>query len=164
MVSHRADSGLLRCIGLSLLGLTLAFFEGCGSKTPERVKVSGQVLIDGKPLSYGYVFFVPTGGRPSRAPLDSEGRFTLSSFGDKDGAAIGTHRIAVLGREEIDGGRIKWHAPKKYGEYTTSGLEKEITGSTDNLVIELTWAGGAPFTERVCVASTGRESEQANEL
>jgi hypothetical protein len=157
----KATSHLLRYICVPILGAMFAFCTGCGPKMPERVKVSGQVLIDGKPLSHGFVFFVPTGGRPSRAPLDSEGRFVLSSFGEKDGAAIGTHRVGVLAREEVGAKTIKWHAPKKYGDYTTSGIEKQITGSTDNLLIELTWAGDQPFTEvDMSAGSSARESQQ----
>jgi hypothetical protein len=143
-----------------LLGAVFAFCNGCGPGTPKRVQVSGQVLIDGKPLPSGQIFFVPSGSRPSRAPIDSEGRFVLSSFGDKDGAAIGTHQIGVFGNEQLSGNKTKWHAPKKYCDYNTSGLQKEITGSTDNLVIELTWAGGAPFVEADKGTSAGRESQQ----
>jgi hypothetical protein len=150
----------LDCFRLVLLAATFTLCIGCGPGKPERVQVSGQVLIDGKPLPCGQIFFVPSGSRPSRAPIDSEGRFVLSSFSDKDGAAIGTHRIGVYGNEQLDGNKTKWHAPKKYCDYNTSGLQKEITGSTDNLVIELTWAGGAPFVEGDRGASAGRESQQ----
>jgi len=122
---------------------------GC-NKTPDRVVVSGQVLIDGEPLKYGQVRFVPVGGRPSDADLDENGRFTLTSFKPADGAALGVHKIAVFANEQLDGVRTKWHAPKKYSYYQTSELSKEITGPTDDLVIELTWKGdekGKPFIE-----------------
>jgi hypothetical protein len=44
---------------------------------------------------------------------------------------------------------MKWHAPKKYFRYKSSGLTEEITGPTDSLVINLTWDGGKPFVERI---------------
>jgi hypothetical protein len=141
--------------------LLATVIAGCGPSTPKRVQVSGQVLIDGKPVPCGQIFFVPSGSRPSRAPIDSEGRFVLSSFGDKDGAAIGTHRIGVYANEQLDGKKTKWHAPKKYCDYNTSGIQKEITGPTENLLIELTWAGGQPFTEVDKSAGGGaRESQR----
>ena len=34
---------------------------GCGDGRPTRVPVSGQVLIDGAPLTHGYVRFTPAG-------------------------------------------------------------------------------------------------------
>ncbi|QDT00957.1 hypothetical protein HG15A2_42990 [Adhaeretor mobilis] len=44
--------------------LTLGLLSGCGDGRPERVAVSGVVLIDGKPLTHGSVLFVPGQGRP----------------------------------------------------------------------------------------------------
>jgi hypothetical protein len=111
--------------------------------------VSGQVLIDGKPLDYGFIRFVPKGGRPAGGRLDDQGRFTLSSYGSNDGIITGVHRVEVDGSETISSTQKKWHAPKKYFRYKTSGIEQEITGPTDSLVINLTWDGGKPFVERV---------------
>src|SRR5689334_12282719 len=53
---------------------------GCGDERPRRVAVSGTVLIDGKPLTYGDLKFVPEGARPSYGKLDSNGHFTLSCY------------------------------------------------------------------------------------
>ena len=43
---------------LSLLAVSV-MLVGCDDGRPQRLKVSGQVLIDGKPLTHGYVRFVP---------------------------------------------------------------------------------------------------------
>jgi len=129
--------------------VVLATVAGC-NRNPERVAVSGQVLIDGEPLRYGQVVFVPKGSRPSTADLDENGRFTLTSFDPNDGAALGVHRIAVFANEQLDQTRTKWHAPRKYSFYNSSGLTQEITGPTDSLVINLTWEGdeqGKPYIE-----------------
>jgi hypothetical protein len=120
--------------------VVMAAVAGC-NKNPNRVAVSGQVLIDGQPLEYGQVMFVPKGGRPSTADLDKNGRFTLTSFDPNDGAALGVHQIAVYANEQLDQTRTKWHAPKKYSSYSSSGLTQEITGPTDSIVINLTWKG-----------------------
>jgi hypothetical protein len=110
--------------------------------------MTGQVLIDGKPLTHGSVKFVPTGARPSVAKLDEEGRFTLSCYGDQDGIVPGIHRVSVNGSEYISNNQRKWHAPPKYFRFQTSGLTQEITEETESVEINLTWNGGKPFVER----------------
>ena len=132
---------------LILLLVTIALI-GCGDGRPKRLAVSGQVLIDGKPLGYGFVRFVPQGSRPSGGRLDEQGRFTLSCYGANDGIIPGVHRVEVDGSESISSTQTKWHAPKKYFRYKSSGLQQEITGPTDSLVINLSWDGGKPFVER----------------
>jgi hypothetical protein len=94
--------------------------------------------------------FVPKGGRPSTADLGENGRFTLTSFDSNDGAALGVHQVAVYANQQLNQTRTKWHAPRKYSSYHSSGLTHEITGPTDSLVIELTWKGdqhGEPYVE-----------------
>lgn len=128
------------------LGAALAAV-GCGDGRPERVAVRGQVLIDGQPLTHGYVRFVPTDARASRSELDANGRFELGCFEASDGAVRGTHRIEVNGMERISDWETRWHAPKKYADYKTSEISKEIGEPTDSLIIELSWDGAKPFTE-----------------
>jgi hypothetical protein len=114
---------------------------------PMRVPVSGQVLIDGKPLDCGFVRFIPANARPSGGELDGNGRFRLSCFEDDDGAVPGLHKIAVVSCEQISETEVGWNIPKKYAECSTSGLEQMIEGPTDSIVINLTWDGGKPFLE-----------------
>ncbi len=122
---------------------------GCGDGRPKRMDVSGQVLIDGVPLTHGIVRFVPSGARPSVGKLDEQGRFTLSCYGKADGVVPGVHRVEVNGSEYISNDERKWHAPPKYFNYRRSGITQEITGPTDDLKIELTWDGGEPFIEKL---------------
>jgi hypothetical protein len=121
---------------------------GCSDGRAERVPVSGQVLIDGKPLTFGYVRFVPIGSRPSGGYLDEQGRFTLGCFDKDDGAIPGDHQVEINAGESISSTERFWHAPKKYRSYRTSGLTRTITEPTDSVVVNLTWDGGKPFTER----------------
>jgi hypothetical protein len=144
----RAIGMVVRRVCLVMM-VTIAASLGCGDGRPARLAVSGQVLIDGKPLTYGFVRFVPEHGRPSGGRLDDQGRFTLSSYGENDGIIPGAHRVEVDGSESLSATQLKWHAPKKYFRYRTSELTQEITGPTDSLVINITWAGGKPFVERV---------------
>lgn len=131
-----------------VLGATLLLL-GCGDGRPSRVKVSGQVLIDGEPLGHGHIRFLPAGGRVGVGKLNEEGRFAMSTYGKYDGVLTGTHRVEIDGSEEISAQQKKWHAPKKYFGFRTSGLTQEITEATDSLVINLTWDGKEPFVERM---------------
>ncbi len=120
---------------------------GCGDGRPTRVTVSGQVLIDGKPLTVGTVKFVPAGARPSSGKLDEHGRFTLTCYDGGDGVVPGTHRAQISSMEVISASKVRWLAPPKYADFRTSGLSYEINEPTDDLKIELTWDGGKPFIQ-----------------
>jgi hypothetical protein len=146
---HAASDCPMRSFPFLLLFVLVVTLAGCGDGRPKRLAVSGQVLIDGKPLTYGHIRFVPKGARPSGGRLDDQGRFTLSCYGENDGIVPGVHRVEVNASEPLTAKTVKWHAPKKYFRYTFSGLEQEITDSTDSLVINLTWDGGKPFVERI---------------
>jgi hypothetical protein len=132
---------------LCLTPLLMFLFAGCGDGRPERVSISGQVLIDGTPLRHGYIRFIPAGARPSKSTIDSEGRFTLYCFDSSDGAVLGKHQVEVSGMQRLSDWKFRWHAPKKYADYRTSGLTTEVTKPNDALRIELTWAGEQPFVE-----------------
>jgi hypothetical protein len=130
-----------------MLLVSLVSVVGCGDGRPQRVPVSGTVLIDGAPVPHGFVTFAPPKGRSASGQLDKEGRFTLTSYEPGDGTLPGTQRVAVLGRESISETKAKWHAPKKYGDPNSSGIIVEITGPTDDLKIDLSWGGEKPSIE-----------------
>lgn len=136
-----------------LLGSFGGMVSGCGDGRPRRVAVSGQVLIDGKPLPGGNIKFVPQGARPSLGTIDEEGHFTLTCFDGEDGAIPGKHRIEVVSNEVLGQTAVRWYAPKKYASFLTSGLEVDITEPTDSLKVDLTWNGGKPFVEKVNLGS-----------
>ncbi|TWU24561.1 hypothetical protein [Bythopirellula polymerisocia] len=131
----------------ALLLSFMAVILGCGDGRPARVNVSGQVLIDGKPLTVGNVKFVPEGARPSSGAIDSNGNFTLTCYDGGDGVVPGTHRVQVSAMEVISASKVRWMAPPKYADFLTSELSYEITEPTDDLKIELTWDGGKPFVQ-----------------
>jgi hypothetical protein len=131
--------------------LPLAFCSlvtGCSEGYPERVPVSGVVLIDGKPLQTGSVRFTPVGSRPAIGTLDANGRFSLSTFKPGDGCVLGTHTVTVHAADSVDEFTVRWNTPKKYATAATSGISKTIDHPTDSLQIELTWGGQpGPFIE-----------------
>jgi len=114
---------------------------------PVRIPVSGQVLIDGKPLTHGEVRFIPDGARASVGTLDEEGRFTLTCYDGSDGAVPGTHQVEVAAAESQSESEVQWQAPEKYASFETSDLTVEITSPTDDLVIGLSSDGAQPFVE-----------------
>jgi hypothetical protein len=130
-----------------LIALGLGVFAGCDNR-PQRVPVSGTVLIDGKPLTRGFVQVVPADARASSGEIGPDGRFTLTCYDEQDGCVLGTHPVAVIASEAMGSNAVKWHAPKKYQDTTTSGLTVEITEPTESLVINISWEGGKPFIER----------------
>jgi hypothetical protein len=121
-------------------------FTGCDDG-PEIVPVSGQVLIDGKPLDFGYVRFLPPHSRLSGGALDADGRFKLSFAKGREGAVLGAHQVEVMAAKHLSDTKIQWYAPKKYASAATSGLTYEVTGPTDNAMLNLTWKGGKPYVE-----------------
>lgn len=127
---------------ISAFVFTSALSSGCQKhQTYEKVSVSGRVLVDGSPLTIGYVRFIPTsGGRPAVANVGADGRF---DFGDQ-GVVVGKHRIEVVASEQVGATGYRWHAPAKYASYATSGLEQEIAQPTSNLSLNLIGDGAKP--------------------
>jgi hypothetical protein len=131
-------------IGLAVL---LVLISGCSDGRPERVPISGRVTIDGHPVTKGYIILAPDGARSAQGRIDSEGRFTLGTFDETDGAVVGKHRVGVISRDVLSPTKIRWLAPQKYVDPRYSNVEVTIDGPTDSLAIELTWDGGKPFVE-----------------
>jgi hypothetical protein len=126
---------------LTLVVFVLIALSGCGDGRPNRVPVSGTVLIDGQPLTRGYVKFVPANGRPSVGTIGEAGKFTLTCFDGGDGAIPGTHRVQVAANRIISANKIEWYAPPKYADFRTSEIEIEVLEPVDNLKIELNSGG-----------------------
>ena len=144
---------LLGCIGL--VAMTLL---GCSDGRPQRVEVSGRVLIDGRPIRLGFIRLIPPNDRAAVGNIDGEGRFTLTTYDEHDGCVPGMHVAEVIAVEVLNASSQRWHAPKKYANAETSGVRVQIDEATDDLVVELTWDGGEPFVERF-----GRDEELTEE-
>ena len=111
---------------------------GCDSG-PRIVPASGQVLMNGKPLTGhpGFVRVVPKGFRAATGRINpADGRFTLTTYTADDGCVEGTHRACVIVNQTV-GTRLVWIVPEKYGNDATSGLQVEISGSSSGLELKL---------------------------
>ena len=122
-----------------LLTFVFLALAGCSKSGPERVPVSGQVLIDGKPLTQGFVRILPDGARPSLGKLDANGRFTLEAKKDSPGVPLGEHPVEIHAIEVLNAGSQRRHVPPLYEDHAASKLKVKIDGATEALVINLTW-------------------------
>src|SRR5215204_2616518 len=109
---------------------------GCGQKTSTVAVVRGKVTLDGKPLPSGNIVTIPTGGRGAVGPIQN-GEFELSTFAKKDGALIGTHKVAVSANEPPQGAGPEATAgkllvPQRYTNPETSGLTIEVKAGEVN--------------------------------
>lgn len=136
----------------TLCGVALAaavvVLAGCGGDGPKIVPAAGVVTIDGQPLTYGHIQVLPAGWRPASGRIGPDGRFTLTTNAESDGCVVGTHPVVILAGEPVGPEATKWHAPKKYADGKQSNLTVTITEATNDLKIELNWAGGQPFVEK----------------
>lgn len=129
-------------IALAIVALcTLLAAGGCDGAKSDRVPISGVVMIDGQPLTYGTIRLLPIGeGRPAFSNIDPQGKFDFGA----EGVKLGANRVEVIGLEQLGNTGYKQHAPHKYANAATSGLEENIQGANNNLVIQLTWGGEQP--------------------
>lgn len=84
-----------------ILCLVLVMLSGCsGEAKPELVRVTGKVVMDGKPLTAGSINFFPdssnsyTKDNPSSL-LQIDGTFTMKTFPFGDGVAPGVYKVTL---------------------------------------------------------------------
>lgn len=129
---------------LLLASASLMLCSGCfGQKGLETAPVTGVVTYNGKPLPYGRVSFRPQAGSPATGDIQSDGSFSLSTYGNGDGAIVGTHQVSITATE-ADAGNMAETAvntemvvpksliPKKYTSFSTSEIIAEVVASGEN--------------------------------
>lgn len=139
---------MVRVIHGVLLLLACGWLVGCGDGRPQRVRVSGKVLIDGAPLTAGFIQVIPENDRAASSKIEPDGGFRLTTFDPQDGCVPGQHKVVVIASERLNALSQKWNAPKKYADPQASGLTVDIKEPTDSLTINLSWEGGKPFIEK----------------
>ena len=145
-------------VGWLAIGLTLlTVVAGCSDR-PRRVPVSGQVTIDGAPVTRGVVRVIPPDARAAMGDIDAQGRFTLTTFDPGDGCVVGTHRVEVVAFDHPTPGQTRLLVPEKYNNQAKSGLVLTITGPTDKVHLDLTWGNEKVKIER---AETGGDFDPA---
>jgi hypothetical protein len=131
------------------------------------IKVTGTLLLDGKPVEGATVAFQPVADakakyhRPSSAVTDSSGKFSPGTYGTDDGLPVGKYKVGVQKREVVGNPgnvtsdnpetvnlKYQWLTPRKYADPSSSGLEVEVTSSAMKPdVIELKSDGAKPEIE-----------------
>jgi hypothetical protein len=131
---------------LNVLLMTLGTLAGCAEDS-KIASVHGIVRLDGKPLTSGTVRFVPAAGRAATGTIQSDGTFSLGTYGESDGALIGTHQVAVVSYEAADAGRPAYEVrtpiskplvPERYMAVGTSGLTFEVKPGKNEANLDLT--------------------------
>jgi hypothetical protein len=122
----------------------LLFLSGCGGdiERPEIATVTGTVTLDGNPIDHGIVYFYPdstkgTKGPMAMAEIGPDGKYSIKSAGDRDGAIIGFHQIRVEIRQppkdERDTQPELMTLPK-FNDQKQSGLTGEVKAGTENVI------------------------------
>ena len=111
---------------VAALALTLS--AGCGGRDlPDLAPVQGTVTLDGEPMPYLMVQFLPEGGgRPSTGTTDNQGHYELTYVAGEMGAKVGMNKVEILfvwpDGEPTPG--IEDMVPEKYkGQNTTLSFD-----------------------------------------
>ena len=108
----------------------LLMATGCGG----YASVSGQVLLDGKPLANATVSFQPEKGRASYGRTDAQGNYRLSYTDKQDGVRPGKCVVRITTAEERDeGGKAVAGVVRIVGRLRP-GLEQVINRQTRPVV------------------------------
>ncbi|MFO0864800.1 MAG: hypothetical protein U0744_09130 [Gemmataceae bacterium] len=129
-----------RIIGLCSL-LSISFVAGCGGATTAEVK--GVVTHKGAPITGGTLIFSPVqSGKPATAEVQSDGTYTLSTFGKNDGAVLGKHKVAFTPppqqlTEEQKTNPKYIAPPPKYMGLQPNTAEVEVKSGANKIDMEL---------------------------
>jgi len=127
-------------LSFALCGL----LAGCGETTAPVYRVTGTVTFNDQPLTTGSVVFVPKGGGPTaQGTIGADGKYSLTTFNDGDGAVPGMHSVMVSAVKD-NGPEAAATAliPDKFAS-EQSGLTGEVKEQAEN-VIDLALKGKAP--------------------
>jgi hypothetical protein len=133
----------LRQILGSLSAVALAMLAGCGQTTslPSYAvyEVNGKVLLaNGRPLTGGWISFVPKGALPvtPSAEIRSDGTFSLVTGGSGLGAPPGDYKLRIEApqfQQVASKAKRKPLFPTKYLDEDSSGLVVSVRADTNEL-------------------------------
>jgi hypothetical protein len=141
----RSASWRLTIAGAALLTV------GCSGDRLATAPVTGTVYLDDKPLADALLTFMPERGQTANGVTAADGKFTLTTYREGDGAIPGRHLVMVSKHENPPPKKAttstgnplalppppgKSLIPEVYGDAATSGLQQEVMADQDN-VIEL---------------------------
>lgn len=127
-----------------MIGLALVFVVGCGrSGDIETARVYGTVTLDGKPYTDGgsVQFWPQFNAKMAGGPIQSDGSFELSTYALGDGAAVGSHKVAIVPKALPDEDDLsdqpspapsRSRIPQKYQSPSSSGFVFEVQAGRSN--------------------------------
>jgi hypothetical protein len=91
----------IACLSMMIMGII-----GCGAAEYRKdvVPVSGTVTCGGRPVTEGYVYFVPKvpagadamkSGKAASGYINADGTYTLTTYDEGDGALVGEHEVHI---------------------------------------------------------------------
>jgi hypothetical protein len=110
---------------------------GCGDgrvKLP-TAPVAGTVTYQGKPLTAGWIAFVHPSGQGAGADIAADGTFKLAAFQGKNQVAISCYAPEPSNPDPHARPMVqqaKSLIPRRYTNYSTSGLTLEVKPGQDN--------------------------------
>ena len=134
----------LSCVAL-VVGLA-----GC-SGGQATAKVSGKVVVDGKPVTGGMITFTPiaagagaTAGKGASGEVKGDGTFALTTTTPDDGAVVGRHKVAFFPPSAPapeaaaeSGKHDQAPAPSPLKGLMPKQAEVEVKAGTNEITIEL---------------------------
>jgi hypothetical protein len=136
--------------------LLFAALAGCGDKSQFKTySAEGTVTLNGNPLAGAHVWLLPKNTEHQNAQIvvrpqgttNSEGKFTLTTYYQNDGAPLGEYDVIVLHGDidpDADSGESKGKkskkpiVPHKYKDAKTSGLSTTVASGDNHIKLELT--------------------------
>lgn len=132
--------------GLVIGSVIAAAGLGCGGGPVKTYSVTGTVTIAGAgPLKAGEIVFTSE-KVTAKSPIGSDGTFSLSTYGTRDGAPAGKYQVF------INGGSVNKPTPNdpyaiellidpKFADRKTSGLEFTVEEKSNTFKVEVTPPG-----------------------
>jgi hypothetical protein len=118
--------------------LILVLIVGCSGNDFPTARVEGTVRCNGVQLTSGVVYFAPLGtdgqpisGKSGGGVVGPDGKFTVSTYSEGDGAVVGRHRVV-------------WQPEEEHAERNGAGCSREAyaevevpKGGVLDLVVDL---------------------------
>jgi hypothetical protein len=141
--------------------LAAALLAAVGCSPAPTAEVTGTVTVGGKPVPEGRIAFYPHNGRAAVGTIGRDGRYTLTTFADGDGALLGPHKVTIdarrvtmaaaapepksleeelAGKGKLLGGPrpvVEWLVPAKYAEPGSTTLTADVKPGRNTIDFEI---------------------------